>query len=334
MSLPPAFFLMGPTASGKTELAIQLCAKLPCEIVSVDSALVYRDMDIGTAKPNAEELAAAPHKLISFLDPAETYSTADFRRDALREMKLITARGNIPLLVGGSMLYFKTLLDGIADLPASDLSVRAEIQAVTLAKGWPFVHGLLAEVDPTSAARIHPNHSQRIERALSVFRATGKTMTTHYQLQKSQPSTEQHLPYNILQMAIAPLDRKVLHARIERRFKLMLESGFIDEVKLLHRRADLNLDLPSMRSVGYRQAWQYLDGQLTYDEMSSRAVIATRQLAKRQFTWLNKWKELHWVHTDEQGLLVSNSSAADNVSDIVGMPSITLALRYANKFSV
>ncbi|MFT5691467.1 MAG: tRNA dimethylallyltransferase [Oceanicoccus sp.] len=334
MSLPPAFFLMGPTASGKTELAIQLCAKLPCEIVSVDSALVYRDMDIGTAKPNAEELAAAPHKLISFLDPAETYSTADFRRDALREMKLITARGNIPLLVGGSMLYFKTLLDGIADLPASDLSVRAEIQAVALAKGWPFVHGLLAEVDPTSAARIHPNHSQRIERALSVFRATGKTMTTHYQLQKSQPSTEQHLPYNILQMAIAPLDRKVLHARIERRFKLMLESGFIDEVKLLHRRADLNLDLPSMRSVGYRQAWQYLDGQLTYDEMSSRAVIATRQLAKRQFTWLNKWKELHWVHTDEQGLLVSNSSAADNVSDIVGMPSITLALRYANKFSV
>ena len=334
MSLPPAFFLMGPTASGKTDLAIQLCAKLPCEIVSVDSALIYRDMDIGTAKPNAEELEAAPHKLINFLDPAETYSTADFRRDALREMETITARGNIPLLVGGSMLYFKTLLEGIADLPASDLSIRADIQAIALVKGWPFVHGLLAEVDPVSAARIHPNHSQRIERALSVFRATGKTMTAHYQLQKSGPSTEEMFPYNILQMAIAPLDRKVLHSRIERRFQLMLESGFIDEVKLLHRRADLNLDLPSMRAVGYRQAWQYLDGQLTYDEMSSRAVIATRQLAKRQFTWLNKWKELHWLHTDEQGLLVSSSNTADIVTDIVGMPTITLALRYANKFSV
>lgn len=333
MSLPPALFLMGPTASGKTDLAIQLCSKLPCEIISVDSALIYRDMDIGTAKPSAAELAGAPHKLVSFLDPAQTYSAADFRRDALREMDGITARGNIPLLVGGSMLYFKTLLEGIADLPESDLSIRAEIQAVALEKGWPFVHGLLAAVDPASAARIHPNHSQRIERALSVFRATGKTMTAHYQLQNKERSTEVSLPYNVLQMAIAPVDRKVLHERIEWRFQSMLDGGFIDEVKLLHSRADLNLDLPSMRAVGYRQVWQYLDGQCTFDEMNSRAVIATRQLAKRQFTWLNKWKELRWLHTDKRGLLVSSPSTVDYMNDIVGMPSVTLALRYANKFS-
>lgn len=325
---------MGPTASGKTDLAIRLCSKLPCEIISVDSALIYRDMDIGTAKPNAEELEEAPHKLINFLDPAQTYSAADFRRDALREMERITTRGNIPLLVGGSMLYFKTLLEGIADLPETDLSIRAEIQGVALAKGWPFVHGLLAEVDPVSAARIHPNHSQRIERALGVFRATGKTITAYYQLQNNERSAEGDFPYRVLQMAIAPLDRKVLHERIEQRFQQMLERGFIDEVRLLHKRADLNPDLPSIRAVGYRQAWQYLDGQLTYEEMNSRAVIATRQLAKRQFTWLNKWKGLRWLHTDRQGLLISSSATADVMTDIVGMSTITLALKYVNKFSV
>ncbi len=333
MSLPPAFFLMGPTASGKTDLAIQLCRELPCEIVSVDSALVYRGMDIGTAKPSAEELKKAPHKLIDFLDPVQTYSAADFRRDALEEMGSITARGNIPLLVGGSMLYFKTLIEGIADLPVSDLAIRSEIEAQAQSKGWPYVHGLLAKVDPESAQRIHPNHSQRIERALGVYRATGKTITAYYEEQNKAGLGQYSLPYELLQMAIAPLDRKVLHQRIEQRFQLMIERGFIDEVRHLYNREDLNLALPSMRAVGYRQVWQYLDGMLSLGEMNERAIIATRQLAKRQLTWLNKWKGLQWLHTDSRGSLVSSTQTVDGVADIVGMPAITLALRYVNKYS-
>ncbi len=297
--LPPAIFLMGPTASGKTALAIELCQQLPCEIISVDSAMVYRGMDIGSAKPSREELALAPHRLIDIRDPAEAYSAADFRADALREMAEISARGHIPLLVGGTMLYFKALLEGLAEMPAADPAIRAAIEAEAAQFGWPHIHQQLAQVDPESAARIHPNHSQRLERALEVYRASGVTMTQWHRRQ----SNEQALPYRVLQLAIAPRDRAVLHQRIEQRFELMLEQGFIAEVEALRQRGDLHIDLPAMRAVGYRQAWQALqaaeDGaELDLVELKLRGVIATRQLAKRQFTWLRGWQNLNWLYTN------------------------------------
>ncbi len=290
---------MGPTASGKTALAIELCQQLPCEIISVDSAMVYRGMDIGSAKPSREELALAPHRLIDIRDPAEAYSAADFRADALREMAEISARGHIPLLVGGTMLYFKALLEGLAEMPAADPAIRAAIEAEAAQFGWPHIHQQLAQVDPESAARIHPNHSQRLERALEVYRASGVTMTQWHRRQ----SNEQALPYRVLQLAIAPRDRAVLHQRIEQRFELMLEQGFIAEVEALRQRGDLHIDLPAMRAVGYRQAWQALqaaeDGaELDLVELKLRGVIATRQLAKRQFTWLRGWQNLNWLYTN------------------------------------
>jgi tRNA dimethylallyltransferase len=330
-ALPPAIFLMGPTASGKTDLAIQLCQQLPCEIISVDSALIYRDMNIGTAKPSAEELALAPHQLINILDPSEAYSAADFRRDALQAMAEITQRGNIPLLVGGTMLYFKALIEGLADMPQTDQAIRAYIENEAQEHGWPYVHAQLAEVDPESASRIHPNHSQRIERALGVYRATGLTMT-HY-LQQQEKLADEVFPYDVLQLAIAPLDRKVLHERIERRFHLMMEQGLVDEVKALHRRGDLSLDMPSIRAVGYRQTWQYLEGELSEQEMIERGIIATRQLAKRQFTWLNSWPDVNWLYTDEKGLLVSTDATADVVVGLEGAPVLALALKYLEKFA-
>lgn len=309
--LPPAIFLMGPTASGKTDLAIALCQQLPCEIISVDSALIYRGMDIGTAKPTAQELALAPHRLIDICDPAEIYSAAEFRRDALREMAEISSRGKVPLLVGGTMLYFKALLEGMAKLPAADQAIRQQIERDADSHGWPFVHAQLAAVDPESAARIHPNHSQRIERALEVYRATGVTMTELHR-QQSEQDSDNSLPYNVVQMAIAPEDRQILHRRIEQRFSRMLESGLMEEVSALRQRGDLHLDLPSMRAVGYRQVWQHLDGDLSLEEMVERGVIATRQLAKRQFTWLKSWSDLRWLRTDEQGLLVNDQIPAGN----------------------
>lgn len=331
-ALPPAIFLMGPTASGKTDLAIQLCQQLSCEIISVDSALIYRDMDIGSAKPSAEELTRAPHRLINILDVAESYSAADFRADALREMAEITARGNIPLLVGGTMLYFKALIEGMAEMPEADTSIREGIEQEAKQHGWPYVHAQLDEVDPESAARIHPNHSQRIERALEVYRASGMTMTEHHQRhqeQQQQPGYQQTiLPYDVIQLAIAPLDRTILHRRIEKRFHLMLEQGFEKEVTALRQREDLHLDLPSMRAVGYRQMWQYLDGELDHPAMVERGIIATRQLAKRQFTWLNGWEDLHWLHTDGQGLLVSSEQTAVQVSGLQGQPPLAMALKY------
>ncbi len=328
--LPPAIFLMGPTASGKTDLAIQLCQQLSCEIISVDSALIYRDMNIGTAKPNADELAQAPHRLINILDPAESYSAADFRRDALAAMTEITERGNIPLLVGGTMLYFKALLEGLADMPQTDMAIRAYIEGEAQEHGWPYVHAQLAEVDPESASRIHPNHSQRIERALGIYRSTGLTMT-HY-LQQQEQQAEVRFPYDVVQLAIAPLDRKVLHERIERRFNIMMEQGLVAEVKGLHQRGDLNLDMPSMRAVGYRQIWQYLEGELSEQEAVERGIIATRQLAKRQFTWLNSWDDVNWLYTDERGLLVSTESTADVVAGLEGAPALDLALKYLENF--
>ncbi|WP_420234932.1 tRNA (adenosine(37)-N6)-dimethylallyltransferase MiaA [Pseudomonas sp. ABY48] len=298
--LPPAIFLMGPTAAGKTDLAIELTKVLPCELISVDSALVYRGMDIGTAKPSKALLAEYPHRLIDILDPAEAYSAADFRRDALQAMAEITARGKIPLLVGGTMLYYKALVEGLADMPAADPEVRAQIEEEAARLGWQALHEQLAVIDPESAARIHPNDPQRLSRALEVYRVSGQSMTALRQRQSAQ-STEaaasglQQLPYTVANLAIAPANRQVLHRRIEQRFTLMLEQGFIDEVVALRERSDLHAGLPSIRAVGYRQVWDYLDGKLTSAEMQERGIIATRQLAKRQFTWLRSWTGLHWL---------------------------------------
>ncbi|WP_440806009.1 tRNA (adenosine(37)-N6)-dimethylallyltransferase MiaA [Pseudomonas syringae] len=308
-ALPPAIFLMGPTAAGKTDLAIELSKVLPCELISVDSALVYRGMDIGTAKPSKAQLAEFPHRLIDILDPAQSYSAADFRSDALAAMAQITARGNIPLLVGGTMLYFKALLDGLADMPAANAAVRAQLEADAQAFGWQSLHDQLAVVDPVSAARIHPNDPQRLIRALEVYRVSGMSMTAHREQQTAQ-STEaaasgcQQLPYTVANLAIAPVDRKVLHQRIALRFEQMLDQGFLDEVLALRSRGDLHAGLPSIRAVGYRQVWDHLDGKLTREEMQERGIIATRQLAKRQFTWLRSWDDLHWL----------DSLASDNLS--------------------
>ncbi|MDF3935423.1 tRNA (adenosine(37)-N6)-dimethylallyltransferase MiaA [Pseudomonas citronellolis] len=299
-SLPPAIFLMGPTAAGKTDLALELARLLPIELVSVDSALVYRGMDIGTAKPSKDILAQFPHRLIDIRDPAQSYSAAEFRADALAAMAEITARGNIPLLVGGTMLYFKALLEGLADMPGADPEVRAELEAWAAAEGWAALHAELQRVDPESAARIHPNDPQRLVRALEVQRVSGVSMSDHRRRQASENAGSgepggAHLPYTVAHLAIAPLQRQVLHARIAQRFRQMLEQGFVAEVEALRARGDLHAALPSIRAVGYRQVWDYLEGKLTYAEMEERGVVATRQLAKRQFTWLRSWGHLHWL---------------------------------------
>lgn len=294
---PLVIFLMGPTASGKTDLAISLRQHLPVEVISVDSALIYRGMDIGTAKPSAQELAAAPHRLLDICDPAQSYSVAEFRRDALREIESIVAGGRIPLLVGGTMLYFKGLLEGLADMPASDPQVRAAIEAEAARDGWPAIHRQLAEVDPQTAASIHPNHSQRLCRALEVYRISGETMSALRARQQFQEDDLQ-ARYRVVQVAIAPHNRALLHERIARRFQLMLAQGFMDEVRCLYGRPDLHADLPSIRAVGYRQAWGCLAGEYDETEMLARALAATRQLAKRQLTWLRGWPDLHWLYTD------------------------------------
>ena len=287
---PLAIFLMGPTASGKTDLAIQLRQQLPVEVISVDSALIYRGMDIGTAKPSKAELALAPHRLIDICDPAESYSAANFRTDALREMQEISAQGKIPLLVGGTMLYYKALLEGLSPLPSADEKVRSEIEAKAALIGWGGLHQELSKIDPISAQRINPNDSQRINRALEVFYLTGKTLT------ELTAQRGEALPYDILQFAIAPEQREVLHLRIEQRFHKMIELGFQQEVEKLCRRPDLNENLPSIRCVGYRQMWEYLRGDYDHDEMIFRGICATRQLAKRQITWLRGWTSpIQWL---------------------------------------
>lgn len=299
-ALPPAIFLMGPTAAGKTDLAIELTKVLPCELISVDSALVYRGMDIGTAKPSKALLDKYPHRLIDILDPSQSYSAADFRTDALQAMAEITVRGKIPLLVGGTMLYFKALLEGLADMPAADADIRAQIEARAASEGWQALHDELASIDPVSAARIHPNDPQRLVRALEVFKVSGMSMTAHREQQSAQSaqasaSGRHQLPYTVANLAIAPTDRKVLHDRIAVRFRQMLDEGFVEEVVALRSRGDLHSNLPAIRAVGYRQVWDHLDGKLTRDEMQERGIIATRQLAKRQFTWLRSWQDLHWL---------------------------------------
>lgn len=284
--IPPAVCIMGPTASGKTDLAVRLVEEFPFEIISVDSALVYRDMNIGTAKPEPEVLAKAPHRLIDFLDPAEAYSAARFREDALREMADITRSGRIPLLVGGTMMYFRSLLEGLAELPSADDVLRAELMKEAEEKGWPAMHDQLKRIDPQAAARIHPNDPQRIQRAIEVYRLTGMSLSV-WQAQPTVP-----FPYHPVLIGLVPSDRAVLHERISKRFHKMLELGLIEEVTALYSRGDLHIDMPSMRAVGYRQVWQYLDGDLSYEEMVDKAIAATRQLAKRQLTWLRSMKSL------------------------------------------
>ncbi|MBS6672886.1 MAG: tRNA (adenosine(37)-N6)-dimethylallyltransferase MiaA [Haemophilus paraphrohaemolyticus] len=291
---PKAIFLMGPTASGKTDLAIALRKSLPVEVISVDSALIYKGMNIGTAKPSREELAKAPHRLIDILDPAESYSAMNFRADALKEMAEITASGRIPLLVGGTMLYYKALIEGLSPLPSADIEVRAKIEQKAAEFGWGALHKDLMAIDPISANRINQNDSQRINRALEVFYITGKTMT---ELTTQQGES---LPYDVLQFAIAPEDRAVLHQRIEQRFHKMIELGFEQEVRKLFERGDLNIDLPSIRCVGYRQMWEYLQGDISLDEAIFKGICATRQLAKRQITWLRGWQsEITWLDSLE-----------------------------------
>ncbi len=300
----PVLCLMGPTASGKTDLAVALHAALPVDIVSVDSVMVYRGMDIGSAKPAPAVLAQAPHRLVNILDPAEPYSAARFREDALREIRAIHAAGRVPLLVGGTMLYFRALFEGLSALPSADPAVRARLELEAAERGWPALHARLAQVDPAAAARIHPNDPQRIQRALEVHELTGRPLS---ELQAAQAGDAP--PYRFVKLAVAPAERSVLHERISRRFRQMLEAGLVEEVEGLYRRGDLHPGLPAIRAVGYRQVWQYLAGELDREVMVERGIIATRQLAKRQFTWLRSETQVAWF----------DSLAADRLPRVLKM---------------
>lgn len=277
---PLAIFLMGPTASGKTALACALADRFPLELISVDSALVYRGLNIGAAKPDAATLAKYPHRLIDIRDPAQPYSAAEFRSDALREMEAISAAGKIPLLVGGTGLYFRALQGGLSDLPNADPPLRERLIQQAAQHGWATLHARLAGLDPVAAARISPGDAQRIQRALEVIELTGKPLST---LQGALPK---RFPYRVLKLALIPRDRALLHARIAQRMEAMLAEGFLDEVRALRGRGDLHADLPALRAVGYRQLWQHLDGDCDFGDFRDRAIFATRQLAKRQTTWL------------------------------------------------
>lgn len=298
MKQPPAIFLMGPTASGKTGAAVYLAAKLPVEIISVDSALVFQDMNIGTAKPDAATLKQAPHFLINITPPTQAYSAANFRADALQLMAEITARGKVPLLVGGTMLYFKALQEGLSDLPHADAEVRARIEAEAQKNGWPAMHARLAKIDPQTAMRLQPNDMQRIQRALEVYEVSGKTMTQHYAEQQAVS-----LPYDVLKLALMPSNRQVLHERIALRFKQMLSDGLVDEVKfLLEKYPSLTIESTAMRCVGYRQVLEYLRGDFGLEELCDRGIFATRQLAKRQLTWLRGMEDLQALDCLDENL--------------------------------
>ncbi len=287
---PTAICIMGPTATGKTGLAIALHEALPCDIISVDSAMVYRELDIGSAKPSPVELARAPHRLVDIVSVTEPYSAGQFREDALREMRQITESGRIPLLAGGTMLYFNALQKGIANLPQADEAVRARLEAEAAELGWQALHERLAAIDPESARRIHPNDPQRLQRALEVYEITGKTLT---QLWEEQARSA--LPYNLIKIALMPPDRVELRKRIAARFDAMLAAGLVEEVRGLYQRRDLHGDLPAMRAVGYRQVWQYLAGEYDYETMREKAIIATAQLAKRQMTWLRSEQNCNFI---------------------------------------
>ena len=298
---PPAILLMGPTASGKTAVAVQLATTLPCEIISVDSAMVYKDMDIGTAKPDTATLKRAPHHLINVIEPHESYSAARFRDDALTLMREITERGNIPLLVGGTMLYFKALVEGLNDLPEADSTIRLIIETMADEDGWPAVHDKLRKVDPETAARLEPNDSQRIQRALEIYYITGKSMTDLLKKPKYV-----YFPYTPIRIALLPGDRAVLHERIAQRFDAMLKAGLVDELRQLREDYSLEPDTPAMRCVGYRQAWDHLIGKISLEELREQGIAATRQLAKRQLTWLRSAEDF-----------TEFDCLADNVGDLV-----------------
>lgn len=285
MSKPRVLFIMGPTASGKTELGLRLADHRDVALISVDSALIYRQMDIGTAKPDRETLARYPHGLIDILDPTEAYSAADFAADATALIDKALAKGKLPVLVGGTILYFKALAQGLAKLPEADPVLRAELEMQASTQGWPAMHERLTSLDPESGARLKPMDSQRIQRALEVVLLTGRSITSFWREQE-----EKDLPWDTLPLALMPSDRAELHRRIALRYELMMEQGFQAEVEALRARGDLHLGLPSMRCVGYRQMWQYLDGQFTEQDMIDKSVVATRQLAKRQLTWLRSWE--------------------------------------------
>jgi tRNA dimethylallyltransferase len=296
-TLPPAIFIMGPTASGKTDLAVEIYQHFPVELISVDSALIYRDMNIGTAKPDQATLEKAPHHLIDICDPSDAYSAANFRQDALRLMKSITDEGKVPVLVGGTMLYFRALQYGLSDLPNADPAIRQRLELEAKEHGWQMLHERLAEIDPQAAARIHPNDPQRLQRALEVYELTGKPLSQHH-----AESQQGACPYNVLKFALLPDDRAWLHERIERRFKIMLEEGLIKEVEYLYQRGDLHVDMPAIRAVGYRQIWDYLDGNIDYNTMVNRGIFATRQLAKRQITWLRSEKDINCLNAQKNNL--------------------------------
>ncbi len=310
-ALSPVLAIVGPTASGKTAAALALAARLPVEIISVDSALVYRGMDIGTAKPSTAEQAAAPHHLIDIRDPAQAYSAAEFATDAAALVNAIRARGRTPLLVGGTMLYLKALTDGLAAMPAANAAVRAEIEAEAAALGWPALHARLAQTDPATAARLAPLDGQRISRALEVWRVSGRTLTDWHATKKEANNSAPALTTRLI--SLEPMDRGWLHERIARRFDAMLAEGFIDEVTALRARGDLHADLPSMRCVGYRQAWQALDGDMPLAELRDRGVFATRQLARRQLTWLRGLDDRAVVAADAPDALEQVLRLADGV---------------------
>ncbi len=319
--LPPALFLMGPTASGKTDLAMSLADYFPIDLISVDSVMVYRQMDIGAAKPDEDSLKRYPHRLVNIKDPSEPYSAAEFREDALREMAAITAAGRIPLLVGGTMMYFKTLWQGIGDMPSADETLRCKLATEAEQIGWPAMHLKLQQLDPVAAQKIHPRNRQRIQRALEVCLLTGRPFSSFWGVAESDGATVDLadsrsgvetdwnrsqptcLPYRVLSIALAPVARPVLHQRIHSRFQSMVKQGLVDEVQRLHDRGDLSAELPSIRAVGYRQVWDYLEGRDDYETMIEKGVIATRQLAKRQMTWLRRWPDAQWLDSMDQQLV-------------------------------
>ena len=301
MDKPKCLFILGPTASGKTDLAMRVADQIDSRLISVDSALIYRDMNIGTAKPTSEELLQYPHDLVDIIDPTENYSVARFIEDAKANIEKAVAENKLPILVGGTMLYFKGLIDGLSDIPEADMEQRQAIELEAAELGWPAMHAQLAVLDPVAAARIDPNHSQRIGRALEICRSTGLTMTELLERSSSKGYTSLGENYDLYQIGLDPRNRADLHSRINHRFELMLDSGFVQEVEKLREEYPLTLDHASMRCVGYRQVWQYLDGEFDRDELVLRGQAATRQLAKRQLTWMRKWPNLNllpveWSH--------------------------------------
>ncbi len=295
----PVIFLMGPTASGKTDLAVECVQRNPhFEIINADSALVYRGMDIGAAKPNRETLALAPHRLIDIRDPLEPYSAGDFRKDALYEIKRVHQEGKVPLLVGGTMLYFWVLEQGLAALPSASPEVRSELSAKAQEFGWTSLHLELSQIDPIAAARIHPQDGQRIQRALEVYKMTGKPISAWH------AQTPKDFPYPLFHFILSPKERSTLTARIQQRLKNLFDRGFIEEVAMLRARGDLHPNLPALRAVGYRQIWQYLDGAYDFSVLQERVFYATCQLAKRQFTWLRRWSTAQWIDSNEDFISV------------------------------